>query len=98
VAASLPAHRLRGDDVDAVAYTVRLRPGGHIDLPADSRPDSATLEYVVAGTYAVRSDDPLVVLRDLAAGTGGTAEEVPAEQEAAVAQGRQCSTGAATRP
>jgi hypothetical protein len=85
-AAYLPAEHLEGA-VDAVAYTVRLRPGGRVDFPAGSRPDSATLEYVVAGTYAVRSEGPLVVLRGGATGPNISAEEVPPGQEATVAQG-----------
>jgi hypothetical protein len=85
-ASYLPSERIDGA-IDAVAYTAHLQPGGRIDFPAGSRPDSATLEYVVAGAYAVRSEALLVILRGGVTGPGGSAEEVPPGQEVTVAQG-----------
>ena len=86
LAASLLAERPDGA-VDAVAYTLRLEPGGHIDVPAGGRPESATLEYVLAGSYAVRSEGPLSVLRGGATGSNMSGEEVPPGQEVTVVQG-----------
>jgi hypothetical protein len=86
-ASYLPAERLPDSDRLAVAYTVRLPPGGRVDLPAGCRPDGAGHDVLEGGAYAVRSEGPLVVLRGSPARSGGSAEEVPPGQEATVVEG-----------
>src|SRR5688500_6132489 len=80
-AALLPANSLPTGAVDAIAYTVRLQPGGRVDFSGSSRPEGAVLEHVVAGAYALRSEGPVVVLRGGAAGPGLSAEEVDGGEE-----------------
>lgn len=88
ITAQLAAEWLPGDRPVVSFYLATFDAGATAEHPAGSLPKGMRLDYVVAGSYTIRSEGQLVVLRgDAAAGTPSASESAITAQPETVEPG-----------